>query len=271
MRIVCPRLAWHDAFNPDTSAPDFATRAAGVGVQFSARGADNKIVIHVELGFIQRAVSLVRDRDYLAYCWGMIAYAPHGVATESEFSALHGHMRTAFYAKLPPNSELLKWKYHATFERKLKLLIKIAVIDAGADDMRMVDDGSNDPIIRAPRRLNADLAALIGVSERAYKAVAHRYYKFFKHLCEDLPSRALEPVTDELYRLWRKRGPDERTQRANLLLNSVAAMPFPAPPPRADDVYRELAEALRHEFEEPTVAEAALPVARILGTLRLKK
>jgi hypothetical protein len=117
MRFICARQAWHDAFMTDLAAPDFATQAAGVGVQFSARGADNKIVDHCERALIQQAIAILRERDVVAHAWGMIAYAPQGVATMGDFSVMFGHLRTAFFSRLPLDSELLKLRHNPEYSR----------------------------------------------------------------------------------------------------------------------------------------------------------
>ncbi|HMW73157.1 MAG TPA: hypothetical protein PKD17_15120, partial [Cellvibrionaceae bacterium] len=126
MRFLCARQAWHDAFMTDLAAPDFATQAANVGVQKTARGANNAIVDHCERGFIIAAVHRLREADYIAYCWGMIAYAPQGTASFAEFAAMHGFMRDAFFEWLPAESEVRKLRYNPIFERRLKLLAKVA-------------------------------------------------------------------------------------------------------------------------------------------------
>ena len=172
MRFLCARQAWHDAFMTDTAAPDFATQAANAGLQRTARGADNKIIDHCERGYIQHAIAVLRERDYTAYCWGMIAYAPQGTATVSEFAAMHGWLRTKFFERLAPGSEMAKNRYNPDFERLLKTLAKIAVIDAGAEDARQ---GQEKELLKVHRRLTSDLAEAAGVRHMEYMAFRPYY------------------------------------------------------------------------------------------------
>lgn len=275
MPLLCARQAWHDAFDTDLAAPDFATQAAGVGVQFSARGADNKIVDHCERGFIQQAIAILRERDVVAHAWGMIAYATQGVATMGDFSVMFGHLRTAFFSRLPPESELLKLRYNPEFERILKLLIKIAVIDAGAEDARR---GQKD-IIKVFRRLTADLAQLISVDHGEYQGKTpekfcmffsgiedhteytgkwHKWYKFFKSACDDLPRRALGIVAAEVNK---RKNPGDAMLMADIQHIQDATDP-------GKQLIDEIAAAMKNC---ESMMNARREARRVVGTLGLRK
>lgn len=287
MRFLCARQAWHDAFMTDLAAPDFATQAAGVGVQFSARGADNKIVDHCERGFIQQAIAILRERDVVAHAWGMIAYAPQGVATMGDFSVMFGHLRTAFFSRLPPESELLKLRYNPEFERILKLLIKIAVIDAGAEDARR---GQKD-IIKVFRRLTADLAQLISVDHGEYQGKTpekfcmffsgvedhteysgkwHKWYRYFKNACEDLPRRSLGIVAAEVNK---RKKPGEA-----MLTPDIQHIQYPPAAdgqlinlPAADTDSQLIDELIMAIKNCEHLGEAKQQARRVVGTLGLRK
>lgn len=255
MRFLCARQAWHDAFMTDTAAPDFATQAANAGLQRTARGADSKIIDHCERGYIQHAIAVLRESDYTAYCWGMIAYAPQGTATMGEFAAMHGWLRTKFFERLAPGSEMAKNRYNPEFERLLKTLAKIAVIDAGAEDARQ---GQEKELLKVHRRLTSDLAEAAGVRHMEYMAKWHKWYKFFKRTCGDeLPKRALGVVAQEVNK--------RREAESFTLVFGIGTDTAPAP---TDDLTAALAEALA---VAESVGAAKAAARRIIGTLALRK
>lgn len=258
MRFLCARQAWHDAFMTDTAAPDFATQAANAGLQRTARGADNKIIDHCERGYIQHAIAVLRERDYTAYCWGMIAYAPQGTATMGEFAAMHGWLRTKFFERLVPGSEMAKNRYNPDFERLIKTLAKIAVIDAGAEDARQ---GQEKELLKVHRRLTSDLAEVAGVRHMEYMAKWHKWYKFFKRTCGDeLPKRALGPVAREV---------NKRKGKLDFALVYEPTVIDVVMPTIDED---ELTAALIEAFAPvPSVSAVNSSARRIIGTLSLRK
>lgn len=278
MRFLCARQAWHDAFMTDLAAPDFATQAANVGVQKTARGADNAIVDHCERGFIIAAVHRLREVDYIAYCWGMIAYAPRGAVTEGELAAMHGYLRTQLFSSAGPGSDLLKLRYVPEFERRIKLLALIAATDAGEEDFRQ---GVDIEAQKAARRMRADLANLIGIDLGEYNGGAskkvssfyseasdrltyfgrwHQWYKFFIRCCEPLPRRALGVVAAEVNRHKRPGEimltPDVQT------VGDVSQVDIDA------KLIGELTEALS---VCESAAEAKKVAKRFMGTIGLRK
>jgi len=186
MQFICARQAWHDAFMTDLAAPDFATQAAGVGVQFSARGANNRIVEHCERGYIIAAVHAVRAADFVAYCWGMIAYAPPETATVTEYAAVIGDLRAQFFASKPGGGE----RYKPEWEQRLKKLARIAIEDCAGDDTR-----KSKPERRRPL---SDVGRVISVSAEDYKNRWAAHYEFFYEACRDYRRRALGLVAAEV-------------------------------------------------------------------------
>lgn len=258
MRFLCARQAWHDAFMTDLAAPDFATQAANVGVQKTARGADNAIVDHCERGFIIAAVHRLREVDYIAYCWGMIAYAPQGTANFSEFSAMHGFLRDAFFEWLPAESEVRKLRHNPIFERRLKLLAKVAAMDAGAEDARQ---GQEKELLKVHRRLTADLAQLLGVGHGEYMGKWHKFYKMLKRHCGDeLPKRALPIVAAEVNR--RKKPGDIMLTPGVQTVGDVSQVDIDA------KLIGELTEALS---VCESAAEAKKAAKRFVGTIGLRE
>lgn len=198
MRFLSARQAWHDAYLSDITGIDYAELAAGAGVQFSARGADNRILDHVEKGYIQAAVHALRQSDYIAYCWGMIAYAPDGWSTMGEHAALHGYLRTQFFASKPGEGE----RYAHLWEHQLKQLARVAVMDAAAADSR---GGDTEEVAKARRGHSyADLGALIGVTAQQYESTWRRHYSFFFEECQGLPERAL-PAVAAVVNTWKEK------------------------------------------------------------------
>lgn len=185
MKFLCARQCWHDAFMTDTAAPDFATQAAGVGVQFTSRGADNRILDHVERGYIQHAIAELKQRDYTAYCWGMIAYAPAGTATVSEYAALAGELRAGFWAAVKTEA-LKKERYKPDFEGPLMRVIRLAITESS------IMDAQQGP---GPGYRQAEIAAALGLPLDAYRSRwARRYRAFIAHCLDTYPARALPAV-----------------------------------------------------------------------------
>lgn len=183
MRFLTARQIWHDAFLQDVSGIDYCALITGHGVEYTARGADNKIVDHCERGLAQHEIAKLRQRDFIAWAWGMVAYAPPGSANESHFAALHGELRAHFYAHLKPGHEFLALKYVPKFERQLKILC-LAAIESAAD----TDCG------RPVRRSREGMADLLGLGLEDYNSRYYHRYKALKNFCEDLAPRALGAV-----------------------------------------------------------------------------
>lgn len=191
MRFLTARQIWHDAFLPDVTGIDYAALITGHGVMFTARGADNKIVDHCERGLVQHEIARLRERDFIAWCWGMIAYAPPGVSNEGHIAPLFGDLRAHFYAHLKPGHEFLALKYDVKFERQLKILC-LAAIESAAD----TDCG------RPARRSREGMADLLGLGLEDYNSRYYHRYKALKNHCEDLAPRALGAVAPLLDRFY---------------------------------------------------------------------
>jgi hypothetical protein len=56
--LINVRKAWHDAFDPNVQSIDMRDVLNEFGVQYTAKGADNRIIDHAEKGIIQHAGTL---------------------------------------------------------------------------------------------------------------------------------------------------------------------------------------------------------------------
>lgn len=191
MKMISARHAWHWAFLDDQRSIDFRDVLNEWGVQFTARGADNRIMDHVEKGMIQQAVALLRERDQVAWAWGMVAYAPPGTAHGFERSILCQWLREHFYAHAD-HVEFAGYR-HTVNDVKLRTLALIAALDVAHEDVTG----------HRRRRKYADLAkaASIAGGHAEYQRDWHRHYVFFRDLVKDLPGRALPPIATVVWRI----------------------------------------------------------------------
>jgi hypothetical protein len=186
MVFLCARQAWHDAFASKYKSSSYTlTTTSGV------RDVGMGVVDSCERGFVISAVHKLRDKDYLAYCWGMAAYAPANTVTLNEMAAMYGFMRSAFFDAQKKTKG--REKYSPLFEHRLKLLCRLALMDAGLEDARQGLDGDT---LKVARRMKGDIASLLGLTLEQYKATGwHEHYIDLKKiLTASLPERALAPV-----------------------------------------------------------------------------
>lgn len=176
MRFESAMQAWHDAFKDDVSAVD-ATDVSGV--QFTARGADNKIIDHCEKGKVQAAVGALRKKDPLAAAWGMFAYAPEGKCDGVDrvmiFSWLVGE-----YAIW---GESTKFKEYP--EIKIKLLARMAMHSVAGADRGGADSRSDVALL-----MNLVQCETRKEWEKDWKPV----WRKLRDFCKKLPGRALTPI-----------------------------------------------------------------------------
>lgn len=191
MKMTSARHAWHWAFSDDQRSIDFRDVMDEWGVQFTARGADNRIMDHVEKGMIQQVVALLRERDPVSWAWGMIAYAPPGTAHGFERSILCSWLRDRFYTH--SDHEEFRVFRGTLNDVKVRQLALIAALDIAHEDVTGC----------RRRRKYADLARAISVPGGAeqYERDWHRHYVFFRGLCKTLPERALPQVANVLWRM----------------------------------------------------------------------
>jgi hypothetical protein len=191
MKMISARHAWHWAFLDDQRSIDFRDVLNEWGVQFTARGADNRIMDHVEKGMIQQAVALLKERDQVAWAWGMVAYAPPGTAHGFERAVIGQWLRDCFYAHAD-HAEFAGYR-HTVNDVKLRTLALIAALDVAHEDVTG----------HRRRRKYADLARAISVPGGAeeYQRDWHRHYVFFRDLVKTLPERALPPVATLVWRI----------------------------------------------------------------------
>lgn len=188
MRFLCARQAWHDAFVIDYGSQDYAEMAASAGVQKSARGNDGRVIDSCERGLIQHAVQVLKERDAIAYAWGMRAYAPEGWFTMSEQAALLNWARMEFFKE---NPDLVGWKDDAVRHGKLMILAKIALHDCANEDAR---GGDSETVQKAHRRSNESMAQAIGVCGKTFKERYERVDLSLRRIYGQLPARALPCV-----------------------------------------------------------------------------
>lgn len=186
MKMTSARHAWHWAFSDDIRGMDFREIMDEWGVQFSSRGADNRIMDHVEKGLIQVAIHNLKLTDPVLWAWGMIAYAPPGTAHGFERSIMLGWLREQFHF-------VTENKYrHTPAEIKILSLARIAYQDIAHEDVTG----------ERRRRKYSDLARAITIaSPDEYQRDWHKHYVFFRDLCKTLPERALPPVSTVLWRI----------------------------------------------------------------------
>lgn len=181
MQFLSVRQMIHDAFMTDVKAIDIKALYEEGGVQFTAKGADGKIMDHVQKGYVQHALAIQRDNDPLSWAWNMFAYAPVGTAGSRERNILTSHALVSFAGKhpdcrIPP--------------AKVGMLARIAMHDIAVEDVTG----------HRKRRKYADLGRLFGVGEEIWLSSWHGHYVYFRGLFQALPGKSLPGLSGVMSR-----------------------------------------------------------------------
>ncbi len=175
MRFHHARQVIHDAFMSDVTSIDASDGIVNFGVQFSARGATNRIMDHCEKGIIQQALAVQKITDKTAWAWNMFAYAPPGVCAGFERSHLLGWMHERH--KKHQRGDLL-------LTSALSNLARVAMQDVAREDRTG----------KRWRRRHAELCVVVGVDVDDYLEHWHRHYIQFRGYLQSLPERSLPPI-----------------------------------------------------------------------------
>lgn len=179
MKFKTTRQVIHDAFIAGVSALDIKTLYEEGGIQFTAKGADNKIIDHTEKGFIQQALEVQRHKDPLGWSWNMFAYAPLGTSSLENREVLLNWLIRRLAAE----------EGGGALRSKLPLLARVAMHDVAVEDVTGM----------RKRRKYSALAKAVGVDEERYKKHWHQYYVSFRGYCLSLPERSLPPISNVIW------------------------------------------------------------------------
>lgn len=209
MRYLSARQAWHDAFDCQTSQSDFAAIAGNSTLRTKSpkrqvdcikdettgkvtarifapttyavetrvgKSSTGRIMDALEKGRIQAVVHRIRQKDPLAYCWGMAAYAPPG-ARVIERAALLQHLTT--------KAEEFKLDFPHTQDQVKKLAF-------GAIQVCILRDVTGR---RADLR---DVRRQLGCTIEDWNNHWRYVWWKFERILDKLPGRALQPVFNEI-------------------------------------------------------------------------
>jgi len=172
MQFKSLRQMIHDAFMTDVKAIDIKALYEEGGIQFTAKGADGKIMDHVQKGYVQHALALQREQDPLSWAWNMFAYSPVGTAGSRERNILSSHALVSFASKHPDCPVPVA---------KIGMLARIAMHDISVEDVTG----------HRKRRKYEDLGRLFGISGELWQKEWHGHYVYFRGLFQALPAKSL--------------------------------------------------------------------------------
>jgi len=184
MRFNSARLAWNQAFS-----------FYGPGIDYrQIRGGDSKLTAsdafwdNAERGVIIAAVHHLREHDYIAYCWGMMAYT-ECLEVTSERAQVEWYLLEEFATQRP----------HVDIEsqrRSISILADQALQDAIRDD-NLIEDGKP---CRKSRGHFVELSKRMGIEHEVFFTRYRRHYDLLRDIALDLPGRALGYVGGEIAR-----------------------------------------------------------------------
>lgn len=183
------RAAWHWAFDPGVNSVDMREVLDSFGVKFSARGADGRIMAHVEKARIQQAINTLKFEKREAWAWGMLAYAPEG--TENTNALRNILMVCAFRA-------IYTDKFNPYTSHEAGKLAFIAMSDAAIE--ARLGDGSRY------KRKRAEMASLLRCDVDTYKREWSPKLYAMKDALKDLDAICLPPVFDVIALMADKAG-----------------------------------------------------------------
>lgn len=181
MKIKTARQLWHDAYDTFEVTESLADKLNHFGVQFTARGAGNRVLDQVERGIVQNEIDKLLASDPIAYHWGMAAYTPPGFTTQVKSRIfLHKHMMAAFS----------EWEFK--FPTNELAAQQLAMFCLHAECSRDVNGRRTD--LRVAR-------AIVGVDKAGWDKTWKLPYMRWYRMLEKLPPRALGPVAALIPRL----------------------------------------------------------------------
>lgn len=181
MKVISARQLWHDAFDTFEVTESIADKLQTFGVQFTARGAANRVMDQVERGIVQSVIARIKDHDPIAYHWGMAAYSPPGFRTQIRSRAhLLQHLLAAHE----------EWEFD--FPRPQRQLEQLAFFCLTAACTRDVTGRRID--LRQARNI-------VGTDKKTWDQTWKHVYRRWEYLLDKLPARALGPVAAEIPRL----------------------------------------------------------------------
>lgn len=186
---VSAAWVWHEAFNTGVTSIDYREVLNTFGVQFSAKGGDNKTMDHCEKGIIQQAIEKLKHENHVAWAWGMHAYAPDGSANKILLtSVLFGYIM----GWMPDNTKIGGDQFI------LGSLAWIAIQDA------KTESHTSDRV----KRKAVDMAQLVKVSQDDYEKVWRWRFFLMKDHLKDLSGQALPPIANVIWAMVDKKDGD---------------------------------------------------------------
>lgn len=193
MKMISARQVWHDAYDPQLKSITLEPTGG--------QGNTSQVINQVQKGLIQSVIQGIRDRDVVAYTWGMMAYTP-----------IMSHIR-------PGKGPVYEWLEASVYRRftgleadkqtriKLHVLMFPAIRDAIAEDLG------------APRKRREfrHLGNLVKTDAETYRRRWHKVYLFMRDRCLDLPERALPPVA-HFIEVWKTRHNQDVRHELNQIL-----------------------------------------------------
>lgn len=189
MKFITARQVIHDAFTADITGIDIKAMYEEGGIQFTAKGADNKIMDHAEKGIIQQALAVQRHNDPVAWAWNMIAYSPAGTARSQERNLLQSYLLHLHILRHPDCS---------IPQLMLGMLARMAWEDIRHEDTTR----------ERKRRKYEHMGRLFKVSAEEYEKSWHKHYVAFRGYCQALPERSLPPIADVIWMMIDKKEGD---------------------------------------------------------------
>lgn len=177
MKFITARQVIHDAFISDVKGIDIKALYEEGGIQFTAKGADNKIMDHVGKGFIQQALAIQKVLDPVSWAWNMFAYAPPGTCGSTERHILHEELmrRRGTALGIPP--------------LMMGMLCRMAMHDVAHEEVTG----------HRRRRKYEHMAKLFQITPEEYKKSWHKHYVAFRGYCQELPEQSLPPISNVLW------------------------------------------------------------------------
>lgn len=179
---ISARQAWHTAFDPSISSIDMREVLNSYGVQFTAKGGDNRIMDHCDKGKIQQVIQTIKVENKAAWAWGMWAYAPQLFGDTSEIK-----------------NELLNFAFQSVQTEKFNpyLVAEVGHLAFIAMQDAAVEGRTGERY----RRKRADMAKVCRCDTDQYlKKWVPIFFKM-KDALKDLDAIALPPVAEVIWLL----------------------------------------------------------------------
>jgi len=169
------------------------------GIQFTAKGGDNKTMSHCDKGKIQQAVHLLRLKNFAAWSWGMWAYAPEG--TENSNVVKNALLDYAFSAARTD-------KLNPYLVARCGHIAYVAMQDAAVEARTQ----------SRYKRHHKEMAAMLRCSVDDYRKDWMPVFFKMKDALKDLDGVALPPIGNVIWVIIDKNSGDE-SERANAVVD----------------------------------------------------